>query len=144
MSPRPERRPADEVPLQDRARENLRFIRDTMERAQAFTGVPGWGGVAMGVTALAAAWVASLQSSVDRWLLTWLAGRVARLRDWCAGDGAEGHRRRHPAHFQAGSALRVGLCSAYSGRRHPYPGFDPGPASPRCFPGCGCSYTARR
>ncbi len=94
MSPRPERRPADEVPLQDRALENLRFIRDTMERAQAFTGVPGWGGVAMGVTALAAAWVASLQSSVDRWLLTWLAegwlafaiGVLAMARKAAAGD----------------------------------------------------------
>jgi hypothetical protein len=94
MSPRPERRPTDEVPLQDRALENLRFIRDTMERAQAFTGVPGWGGVAMGVTALAAAWVASLQSSVDRWLLTWLAegwlafaiGVLAMARKAAAGD----------------------------------------------------------
>lgn len=94
MSPRPERRPADEVPLQDRALENLRFIRDTMERAQAFTGVPGWGGVAMGLTALAAAWVASLQSSVDRWLLTWLAegwlafaiGVLAMARKAAAGD----------------------------------------------------------
>lgn len=94
MSPRPQRRPADEVPLQDRAFENLRFIRDTMERAHAFTGVPGWGGVGMGVTALAAAWIASQQSSVERWLLTWLAegwlafaiGGIAMVRKAAAGD----------------------------------------------------------
>jgi hypothetical protein len=80
--------------LQDRAFENLRFIRDTMERAHAFTGVPGWGGVGMGVTALAAAWIASQQSSVERWLLTWLAegwlafaiGGIAMVRKAAAGD----------------------------------------------------------
>jgi hypothetical protein len=91
---RPKRVPAEEVPLQDRAIENLRFIRDTMERAQAFTGVPGWGGVGMGVTALLAAWLASRQPSVDRWLLTWLAegwlafaiGGVAMVRKAASGE----------------------------------------------------------
>ena len=92
--PRARKRPPQEVPLQDRAAENLRFIRDTMERAQAFTGVPGWGGVGMGVTALLAAWIARQQPSVERWLLTWLAegwlafaiGGVAMVRKAAAGD----------------------------------------------------------
>jgi hypothetical protein len=74
--------------------ENLRFIRDTMERAHAFTGVPGWGGVGMGVTALAAAFLASRQPTVERWLLTWLAagwlafaiGGLAMIRKAAAGD----------------------------------------------------------
>ena len=50
--------PDDPTALGDRALENLSFIRNTMERATAFTGVPGWGGVAMGGTALVATAVA--------------------------------------------------------------------------------------
>lgn len=64
---------ADAPPGLDReARENLRFIRDTIQRAGAFTAVPGWGGFAMGLIALPAAWLAHRAVTPDRWLLTWL------------------------------------------------------------------------
>ena len=59
------------VKLDDHARDNLRFIRETMERAGSFTAVPGWGGVAIGVTALGAAAIAERQSSSYDWLVTW-------------------------------------------------------------------------
>lgn len=60
------------VSLQNHAMDNLQFIRDTMERAGSFTAVPGWGGVAMGVSALVAAGIAARQSSLNTWLWVWL------------------------------------------------------------------------
>jgi len=53
--------------------EDLRFIRDTMERSAAFTAVSGWGHVLLGFTALAAAWLAARQISNFAWLRVWLA-----------------------------------------------------------------------
>lgn len=59
-------------PLSGRAAENLRFIRQTMERGVTFTSIPGIGGAAMGVVALIASGFAWRQPSGDRWLMTWL------------------------------------------------------------------------
>lgn len=59
------------IALGDRAMEDLRFIRQTMERGAAFTAVPGWGGVGMGLTAVAAAAIASTRPTPEAWLLVW-------------------------------------------------------------------------
>lgn len=72
--------PDDSTALGDRALENLSFIRNTMERATSFTGVPGWGGVVMGCTALVATAVAGWAATPEDWLRVWLVeGVVAFL-----------------------------------------------------------------
>jgi hypothetical protein len=58
--------------LGGRAIDNLQFIRETMERSTHFTAVPGYGAVLMGVTAVAAAYIANGQPTVRDWLFTWL------------------------------------------------------------------------
>lgn len=84
--------PRSPVALDDRARDNLRFIRETMERAGSFTAVPGWGGVAMGITALGAAAIASFQDSRLAWLVTWMleATIAIAIASWTAFTKARG------------------------------------------------------
>src|SRR2546421_12406286 len=60
------------IPIDARAADHLRYIRETMARAAEFTAVSGWGGVAMGITAMAAAYLASRQASASAWLVVWL------------------------------------------------------------------------
>ncbi|HXM78550.1 MAG TPA: hypothetical protein VOA00_04885 [Thermoanaerobaculia bacterium] len=69
MDPARSRPPAD---IGGRAVDNLRFIRETMERASAFTAVPGRGGIAMGTTALVAAALSALVRTPEEWLGIWL------------------------------------------------------------------------
>ncbi len=61
------------APVVPSVADDLRFIRDTMERSVAFTAVSGWGTVLLGGTALAAAALAARQSSSFAWLRVWLA-----------------------------------------------------------------------
>jgi hypothetical protein len=75
--------------------EDLRFIRHTMENGNAFTAVPGWGGVGMGLTALAAAAVAAGRATPEGWLVVWAAEAVV-----AAGIGVLAIERK---------ARRVGL-----------------------------------
>ena len=65
--------------LHDRAMDNLRYIRETMERATPFTGISGRGEMAIGATALVACVLAAQQPTFNLWLATWLAEGLISL-----------------------------------------------------------------
>jgi hypothetical protein len=76
------------IELEHQAANNLQFIRDTMERAAAFTAVPGQGGILIGFTALIAGWIARHQTMTTQCYI-WLAeGLIA------AALGFEALRRK--------------------------------------------------
>lgn len=75
------------VSLGDRALDNLKYIREAMERSTSFTAVPGYGGVLMGVTALVAGYIANSQVYLRDWLFVWiteafLAAAIGFLAMW--------------------------------------------------------------
>jgi hypothetical protein len=59
--------------------DNLRYIRETMERSQSFTAVSGRGGVVMGLVALAAAVAAVGADGSAAWVLIWMGAAVLSL-----------------------------------------------------------------
>ena len=70
----------DEPPaLHERAMDNLKYIRETMERSTAFTGISGWGQVAIGITALTASFISAQQKTFKSWLAVWVAEAVIAL-----------------------------------------------------------------
>lgn len=87
--PAPKREP---IPIDARAADHLRYIRETMERAGEFTAVPGWGGVAMGITALAAAFFAARQASPRMWLAVWLMEAFVAVAIAASAAATKAHR----------------------------------------------------
>jgi hypothetical protein len=71
--------PDDPPALHHHAMDDLRFIRRTMEEAGSFTAVPGWGMVAVGLSALAATALAARQSTAVGWVGVWMAEAALAL-----------------------------------------------------------------
>lgn len=65
--------------LSDRAMDNLRYIRETMERALPFTGISGWGEIAIGGTAFIATAIAAQQATFKGWFAVWFAEGLISL-----------------------------------------------------------------
>jgi hypothetical protein len=68
--------------LHARAMDNLRFIRDAMEGASAFTAVPGWGMVVIGLTAVATAIAAQAETEPGAWIRIWVAEAALAAASW--------------------------------------------------------------
>ena len=60
------------INLIERAEDNLRFIRSTMESASVFTGLSGRGFVLTGISAVFASWLATTQADPQHWFVVWM------------------------------------------------------------------------
>lgn len=91
------RRPQPDAPeIHVRAMDNLRYIRETMERAGAFTAISGWGEVVIGITAMVAAAVAAMQATPRAWLAIWLAEALLSIVIAASTIGAKATALRIP------------------------------------------------
>ena len=98
IEPLPQRAPTT-VHIHDRALDNLRYIREAMESSASFTAVPGYGGLAMGMSALIAAGLAATPALRGHWLAIWVLDAVvaALVGGWgtwrkARGQGVELYR----------------------------------------------------
>jgi hypothetical protein len=82
------------VSINQRALENLEYIRETMERAGYFTAVPGWGGILIGVSALLSALISHRLPSKELWFFSWLGEAVLALAigGWAMAQKAKAAR----------------------------------------------------
>jgi hypothetical protein len=106
-TPRPE-----PVELHAHAMDNLRYIRRTLERAGEFTAVPGIGGMLMGSTALAAAWIAGPRTASERWLAVWLLEGVVALIIGIVGAAVKSRRAKLPLLAGPGVKFVAGFAPA--------------------------------
>ena len=65
--------------LHERAFDDLRFIRQTMEQTSAFTAFSGWSLVIIGLTAMVAAVLAPVDARSRSWLLIWIGEAALAL-----------------------------------------------------------------
>jgi hypothetical protein len=115
FDPRPHRirrfhrstRPASEPEVNPKIVEDLRFIRDTMERSAAFTAVSGWGYLLLGLSAIAAAMLAARQALPFGWLRVWLAEGLLAVAIGLLTSTWKANRRGLP--LFSGPARKVAL-----------------------------------
>lgn len=105
-------KPAKVVSINERALENLKYIRETMERAGSFTAVPGWGGILMGVSALLTALISSRLPTRDLWFAAWLGEALLALAigSWAMAQKAKAAQA--PLLYGPGRKFALSLCPA--------------------------------
>jgi hypothetical protein len=105
-------KPAKVVSINDRAFENLKYIRETMERAGSFTAVPGWGGILMGVSAILTSLVSDHLPSRNLWFAAWLgeAALALAIGGWALVQKAKAVQS--PLLVGPGRKFALSLCPA--------------------------------
>lgn len=105
-------KPAKVVSINERALENLKYIRDTMERAGSFTAVPGFGGILMGVSAVLTALISSRLPSKELWFAAWLgeAALALSIGGWAMVQKAKAFKS--PILYGPGRKFAASLCPA--------------------------------
>ncbi len=107
---RPIRQPRPEpVAMHAHAIDNLQYIRSAMERAGAFTAVPGVGGIALGCTALAVAALARRMWNGDAWLAAWLGEAVVACLIGVAAAARKSHNAGMPLLSGPGRKFLLGF-----------------------------------
>ena len=89
--------------------DNLRFIRETMEGAASFTAVPGWGGILIGATAFAAAYVASREQRPEWGLGVWVAASAISIVIGVATMLSKAHRAQTSLWSRPGRKFALSL-----------------------------------
>lgn len=114
MSPSPRLVTSDDaVPrLEDRARDNLLFIRQTMEAAAADTVVSGWGMVSVGAVAALVAPLAHALRSPVAWVLAWLATACVAMMILVGASYRKAHRTDRSAIGGAGRKFLLAVMPA--------------------------------
>lgn len=108
---RPIRQPrAEPVPIHAHALDNLQYIRSAMERAGAFTAVPGVGGIVLGSTALMVAALARWTwKAADAWLIAWLGEAVLACLIGVAAAAHKSHKAGMPLLSGPGRKFLLGF-----------------------------------
>jgi hypothetical protein len=104
-------RPAP-VEIHAHAMDNLRYIRQTLERAGSFTAVPGIGGMLMGSTALVAAWIAGPHRASWRWLAAWMIEAAVAIAIGLAAAALKARRVKIPLGSGPGRKFLAGFAPA--------------------------------
>jgi len=105
----PRTQPAE---LHEHAMDNLKYIRQTLERAGSFTAVPGKGGVLMGVVALVAARFAARQPGAGGWLAIWTVAALVALTVGVVGAALKSRRFQIPLFSGPGRKFIAGFTPA--------------------------------
>ncbi len=100
------------VELHDHAMDNLRYIRQTLERAGSFTAVPGKGGVLMGVTAIVASRLAEREVTGGGWLAVWSIAALVAMAIGIAGAALKARRFHVPLFSGPGRKFIAGFAPA--------------------------------